>query len=115
MQQRVGEGRLVAKVRRFAEQDSERMAGRQRSERRDEVLDAVARGGDAEPLAELLQHVHAGPAVRRVHHEVQCAFAREHCTQRPQPSLGIREMMQHAGTHDLIEVRVELGRALDRE
>ena len=65
--------------------------------------------------AELLDHVHAGPAVRRVHHEMHRAVGREHVAQRPQRRVGILEMVQNARADDLIETLAELADPLDRQ
>ena len=70
---------------------------------------------DADPPAELLQHVDAGPSVRRVHHEVHRAAGRQHVAQGPQARVGVGEMMEHAGADDLIEGRPQLADALDGE
>ena len=103
MQQRVGQRGLLPKVRSIAQQASERMLRRQFLERSDQRANSVVRGGNSDQAAELLDHVDAGPAVRRVHHEVQRAVGREHVAQRPQRRVGIFEMVQHARAHDLIE------------
>ena len=71
-------------------------------------------GADADPPAELLQHIDAGPSVRRIHHEMHRSAVRfEHAAQSAEPRVGIREMMEHAGTHDLIEARLQFARPLD--
>ena len=103
MQQRIGERRLLPEVRGLAQQLSQWMSGWQRRERGDEIADPLIGGRDADPPAEFLQHVDAGPSVRRIHHEVHRAVRLEHAAQRPEPGVGIRQMVQHAGADDLIE------------
>ena len=44
VQQRVGQRRLLPEVRRLAQQARQRMSGRQRAERGDEIADLVVRG-----------------------------------------------------------------------
>ena len=90
VQQRVGQRPLLPEVRRVAQQARQRMPRRQLLERGDEIAYLVVRGRDADQPAELLQHVDAGPSVRRVHHEVHRAVRLEHVAQRAQRRVGIR-------------------------
>ena len=115
VQQRIGERRLVPEVRRLAQQRCQRMSGRQRAERGDEIPNSRIVGLDAEPSAELLQHVDAGPSVRRIHHQVHRAVGLQHVAQRAESRIGIRQMMEDAGADDLIEARLQLAYPLDGE
>ena len=65
--------------------------------------------------AELLQHVDPGAAVRRVHHQMHRAVRFQHVAQRGKSRVGVREMMQNAGAHDLIEAGPQFVNALDRQ
>ena len=115
MQQRVGERRLLAEIRGLAQQIFQRMAGWQRCERSDEIADLLIVGMDADPSAELLQHIDAGPPVRRIHHEMHRAVRFEHAAQSAEPRIGIREMMENPGADNLIEARFQIAYPLDRE
>ena len=72
-------------------------------------------GMNAEPAAELLQHIDAGPSVRRIHHEMHRAIRFEHIAQSSESGIGVRQMMQHPGADDLIETRREFTGPLDGE
>ena len=84
-------------------------------QRRDEIANLLVVGTDADPSAELLQHVDAGPPVRRIHHEVHRALRFEYIAQSAEPRIGIREMMEHPGADDLIEARFQFAYPLDRK
>ena len=98
----------MSEVRRLAQQRRQRVPGRQRAERGDQLANPLVGGRDAEAPAELLQHVDAGPPVRRVDHEVHRAAGRQHVAQRREPRVRDRQVMQHARADDLIERRPEL-------
>ena len=82
MQKRVGKRCLVPKVRGLAKQSLQRMSGRQRLERIDEIPDLDTGGADTDPFAEFLQHVDARPSIRRVHHDVHRSVGLEQVAQR---------------------------------
>ena len=64
--------------------------------------------------AEFLQHVDAGPSVRRVHHEMHRSAVRvEHTAQSAEPRIGLREMMENPGADDLIEAHFQVAYPLD--
>ena len=115
MQQGIGQRRLLPEVRGIMEEACQRMPGRQRAERDDEIADLVVGGVDADAAAELLQHVNARPSVRRIHHEVHGPVRVEHVAQRPERLLRVREMVQNARAHDLVERQVQLADTIDRE
>src|SRR5215468_9773640 len=114
MQQRVGERRLLAKIRNFAQQVFQWMARWQRLEHRDEVADPLIVGRDADPPTEFLQHIDARPSVRRIHHEKHRASVRfEYTAQSAESSIGIREMMENPGADDLIEAPLQVAYPLN--
>ena len=113
MQKRVGERRLVPEVRRLAQQVLQRMSGRQRLERFDEIPNLDIGGADTDSFAEVLQHVDAGSSVRRIHHDVHRPVWIEDVAQRPKPRIGIRQMMEHSGADDLVEARLQFARPLE--
>ena len=84
-------------------------------ERSDEIPNLLPGGTDAEPSAELLQHIDASPPVRRIHHEVHRAVRFEYTAQSAEPRIRIREMMENPGADNLIEARFQLVYPLDRE
>src|SRR5215475_1564568 len=115
MQKRIGKCRLLPEVRGLAQQIFQRMARWQRCERREKIPDFLIVGMDADPSAEFLQHIDAGPSVRRIHHEVHRAVRFEYAAQSAEPCIRIREMMENPGTDNLIEARFQLVYPLDRE
>src|SRR4030095_15836094 len=84
-------------------------------ERSDEIPNLLLSFTDAEPSAELLQHIDAGPPVRCIHHEVHRAVRFEYAAQSAEPRIRIREMMEHPGADNLIEARFQLVYPLDRK
>src|SRR5262245_1569113 len=116
MQKRIGKCRLLPEVRGLAQQIFQRMAGWQRCERREKIPDFLIVGMDADPSAEFLQHIDAGPSVRRIHHEMYRSTVRfKHAAQSAEPRIGVRKMMKNPGTDNLIEARFQLVYPLDRE
>src|SRR5262245_65260305 len=91
------------------------MAGWQRWECCDKIPNLLIVGMDADPSAEFLQHVDAGPPVRRVHHEVHRAVRFEYAAQSAEPCIRIREMMENPGADNLIEARFQVVCPLDRK
>src|SRR4029077_6534067 len=92
------------------------MAGWQRFERRDEIADLLIVGMDADPSAEFLQHIDAGPSVRRIYHEKHRSTVRfEHAAQSSEPPIGVRKMMKNPGADNLIEARFQFVDALERK
>src|SRR5262249_9120872 len=79
------------------------------------IWDLLIVGMDADPSAEFLQHIDAGPSVGRIHHEMHCAVRFEHAAQRAEPRIRVREMMENPGADNLIEARFQLVYPLDRE
>src|SRR5271155_2836937 len=102
----------MPKVRR-AQQAFERMSGRQRTERSDKIPNVTIVGADADPSAEFLQHIDASPAVRRVNHEMHRSVRFEHAAQGAEAGIGIREMMENPGAHNLIEAHPKMVYLLD--
>ena len=103
----------MLEVRGLAQQVLQRVSGRQRLERSDEIPNLVISGTDTDPSAELLQHVDAGPSVRRIDHELHRALRLEHAAQSAEPRIGVREMMENTGADDLVEGRLQLACPLD--
>ena len=90
------------------------MAGWQRCERSDEIPNLLIVGMDADPSAEFLQHIDAGPSIRRIHHEMHRATVRfEHAAQSSEPRIGVRKMMEHPGADNLIEAHFQVAYPLD--
>src|SRR5262244_4378968 len=89
------------------------MAGGQRCERRDEIADLLIVDMDADPSAELLQHIDAGASVRRIHHEMHRTVRFEHAAQSSESRIGVLKMMENSGADNLIEVRFQLVYPLD--
>ena len=89
------------------------MTGRQRPERSDEIADVLIGSTDADPSAELLQHIDARASVRRIHHEMHCAVRLEDVAQSCEPGIRVREMMENSGADDLIEARLQIVCTLD--
>ena len=85
------------------------------AERDDEIADLVVGRLDADTATVLLQHVDARPSVRRIHHEVHGPVRVEHVAQCPERRVRVREMMQNARAHDLIERQLQLADTIDRE
>jgi hypothetical protein len=108
MQQSIGKRHLISKIQSLSQQTLLRMAGRQRAERTAEIATFSIGGVDTNPSAELLQHVYAGPPVRRVHHQLHRPVRLEHAAQGGKPRIGVCEVMENSGTHDLIEVHPQV-------
>ena len=108
VEQRVGQGIGVLASRDPRSDRRQRVVLRQRLQRRDEIVDLPIRRPDPEPPAIVLEHVDAGPAVGRIHHQVHRAVGPQHGAQRAQARIGIREMVQHAGADDQIELALQL-------
>src|SRR5208282_825141 len=89
------------------------MPGRQRAERTDEITNFRIGGMDANPSAELLQHIDASPSIRGVHHEMHRSFRFEHAAQSTQSCIRVGEMMENPGAHDLVEIHPQVVYALD--
>jgi hypothetical protein len=115
VQQGVGQCRLLPEVRGVAQQACQRMCGWQRAERDDEIPNLAVGGLDADTATEFLQHVNARPSVRRIHHEVHGPVRVEHVAQCPERCLRVREMVQNARAHDLIERQLQIADPIDRE
>jgi hypothetical protein len=115
VQQRIRHRIRPAEVLAPAQHAADRVVGRQRFERGAEFPQVRFGGGDAEHAAVLLHHVDAGTAVRRVDHQVHGALRAKHIAERTQTDIGIREVMQHPGAHNLIERAPEGLDVLDRE
>ena len=70
-------------------------------------------GTDADPSAELLQHIDAGPSVGRIHHQMHGSVRFEHAAQSCESGIGIREMMENSGADNLVEGRPQLVDTID--
>src|SRR5271163_3935502 len=103
----------MPKIWRLAEQGFQRMSGRQRVESTGEILNFGVSSFDTNPSAELLQHINAGSSVRRVHHEVHRPVPLECTPQSSEARIGVGEMMENPGTHDLIETHPQVANLLD--
>jgi len=93
----------MPEIRRLAQQILQGMSGRQHIERVDEIPDLLIAGGNADAFAEFLQHVNSGPSVRRIHHEVHRAIRLQNLAQSAEPRIRVSEMVENAGTYDLVE------------
>ena len=91
------------------------MSGRQGLQGRDEIADAFVGRSNADPPAELLQHVDAGSPVRRIHHQMHRSIRLEYAAQGLEPGIRVGQMMQHPGADDLVEARLQLANTLDRQ
>ena len=115
MQERIGKRRLMPKVRGLAQQGFQWMSGRQSLECSNEIPDPLISGMDAKPPAKLLQHIDAGPSVRRIHHEVHSSVRLEHAAQSFEPCIRIRKMMEYSCADYLIKAHPQIACALDRK
>src|SRR5262245_38952280 len=91
------------------------MAAWQHCERGDEIADLLIVGMDANPFAEFLQHIDAGPPIRRIHHEMHRAFRFKHPAQSSEPRIGVGKMMKNPGADYLIEARFQIVYPIDGE
>src|SRR5262249_6806738 len=91
------------------------MSRRQALESRDQVLNLRIGCADAYAPAELLQHVDAGSAVRRIHHEMHGPVRFEHAAQSSEPRIGVGQMMEHPGADDVIEAPLQFVYSIDGE
>jgi hypothetical protein len=89
------------------------MSGRQRPERAGEVPNRLIVRRNADPLAELSQHIDAGPPIGRIHHQLHRSVRLEHVAQSPEARIRVREMMQNPGADNLIEARLQVTDPLD--
>ena len=78
-----------------------RRQSRQHVTRDCDPLCRIVAGVDAPQ--QVLQLVHAGAAVQRVHHQRERAIICKHIEQRPQPRIRIGEMVQHSYAVDEVE------------
>src|SRR5262245_27810363 len=96
------------------------MPGWQRLESGDEVPNLWVGRTDTHAPTEVLQHVDAGPAVRRIHHEMHGPVRFEHAAKRSEPRIGVGKMMEYPGADDVIEAPLQLmypieGKLIDLE
>src|SRR5262249_33948865 len=87
----------------------------QRLESGDEVPNLRVGSADTNAPTEVLQHVDAGPAVRRIHHEMHGPVRFEHAAQSSEPRIGVGKMMEHPGADDGIEAALQLVYPIDGE
>ena len=106
--QRVSERVVVGEVARLAQQPAQWMPERDLPQRRHQVAELAGRRADPEPAAVVLEHVHAGASVARVHHQRHGSARRQDLAQPAQAERGIGEVMEDAGAHDVIEPLAEL-------
>src|SRR5262245_39150759 len=85
----------------------------QRLESSDEVPNLRVACPDTYAPTELLQHVDAGPAVGRIHHEVHRPARFEHAAQSSESRIGVGKMMEYPGADDVIEAPLELVDQID--
>src|SRR5260370_4276678 len=91
------------------------MSGWQSTERSNKVPNVRIGSMYAGPSAEILQHIDAGPSVRRIHHEMHRPVRFEHAAQRSESRIRVRKMVKNPGAHDLVEVRLQIIYTLDRQ
>src|SRR5262245_36163308 len=91
------------------------MPGRQRPESVAEVPYLRVGSTDTRAPTELLQHVDAGPAVRRVHHEMHDTARFEDAAKSSQPRIGVGKVMEHPGADDVIEALLQLMHPINGE
>src|SRR5262245_55619733 len=91
------------------------MPGWQRPESGDEVPDLRVGSADTHAPTEVLQHVDAGPAVRRIHHEMHGTVRFEHAAKSSEPGIGVGKMMEHPGADDVIEALLQLMHPINGE
>src|SRR5215471_211575 len=103
MQERIGKRRLMAKIRSLGQKRLQRVSGRKRTERTDEIPNLSVGGVNPHSPAELLQHVDTGPPVGGIHHELDCSVRIEYAVQCPETSARIGEMMKNSRAYDLVE------------
>ena len=87
----------------------------QRLESGDEVLELRVGSTDTHAPTEVLQHVDAGPAVRRIHHEMHGPVRFEHAAKSSEPRIGVGKMMEYPGADDVIEASSQLVYPIDGE
>src|SRR5215468_10415230 len=88
------------------------MPGWQRPKRSDEIANLRIRGMDTCAFAELLQHVDAGPSVRRIHHEMHGAVRFHRAAQSSEPRIRVGKMMENSRADNLIEGLLQLAYSL---
>src|SRR5688572_19190046 len=115
MKQRVGDGRLVPKIRRLCQQRCQRVPWRQGPKRFDQIADPVLRRPDPEQAAILLQHVYARSTVRSVHHQMHGPVGLKCSSQSSKAQLRFRQVMEYSCAYDLIKFSSELRDPLERE
>ena len=115
VQQGIGQSIGASCIPRSAKRRHQRVGLRQCLERVDEIAHLLLRRSDAKSPAVLLEQVDAGPAVRRVHHQVDRALGPQHGSKRTQTCVRIGKMVKHTGTHDQIEAALQLAGAFDRQ
>src|SRR3984957_15168839 len=103
MKQRVGEPGGAGKIRRVTQQRRERMIGWEGFERRREIVDLSHAPPDSQTAAVILKQVDAGAAIWSVDHDVQRGIGGQHFSQRSQARFGVGEVVQNAGTDDVVE------------
>ena len=89
------------------------MARRQGPEHRDEIPYSLIGSTDASPSAEFLQHIDAGPSVRRIHHQMHGSVRFEHASQGCESGIRVREMMENSGADNLVEGLLQFAYAID--
>ena len=115
MEEGIGQGGLILKIGRLAQQVYQRMALRQRTEGCDKVLDLPVGGLDAKAATILLQHIDACPPMGCIDHEMHRAIGLEDAAQGAEPCAGVRERVEDAGAHDLIKARLQFMCPLEGE
>src|SRR3954464_5815860 len=115
MQKSVGKCRRIPEIRGLAHQDFQRMSVRQCLERNDEISNCPITKRDIDPLTEFLQHVDAGPPVRRIHHELHRSIWLEHIAQCLESPIRVPKMMQNPRPNNLIKALLQLVRPFNRQ
>src|SRR5215831_4915547 len=113
MQKRVGKPSLVPEIRSLAQQIFQRMPVWQRLKRSDEIANLSVRSMNTYASTELLQHVDAGPSVRRIYHEMHRAVRFEHTAESSEPRIRVGKMMENSRADNLIEGLFQLAHPID--
>jgi hypothetical protein len=115
VQQSISKCRLISQLRGLAQQDFQRVSGRQRTEGTDEIPNLAISSVDTDSSAELLQHIDAGPPVWRVHHEMHRPVRFERSAQSAEARIRVGKVMEDPCARYLIEAHPQLIYALDRK
>src|SRR5580698_4923006 len=105
----------MPKIRRLAQQAFKRVPGRQCTQRALQIANVCIRGTNTDSSAEILQHINAGPSVRRVHHQVHGSVWFKYVAQSLEACVRVGEMVKNPGAHNLIEAHSQVAYSLKGE